>query len=148
MHTHPHAPREPLSRISITMPRSLLRKMDALAESCGQKNRSQALAGMVRALLVEHESEAGQGEAVGTITLVYDHHRSRLQETLTHIQHEHGREIISGLHVHLDHNNCLEVLVVRGGAARLRRLADRLATVRGVKHGKLTLTTSGRNLPV
>ena len=145
-HQHRHAPREPLSRFSATMPRGLLRQLDAMAKSRGQANRSQAIAEMVRDRLVEHDAEKSTGQVVGTITLVYDHHHHHLQEALTHIQHDHCHEIISTLHVHMDHDNCLEVLVVRGRAGQLRHLADHLITTRGVKHGKLTVTTTGRGL--
>lgn len=146
MHAHPHGPRDPLTRFSVSMPRSLLQKLDAMAKARGQHNRSQTIAELVRGGIVEHETATGKGIVVGTITLVYDHHRHHLQEALTHIQHDHCREIISTLHVHMDHHNCLEVLVVRGQAENLRRLADQLLTTRGVKHGKLTVTTSGQNL--
>ena len=81
------------------------------------------------------------------MTLVYDHHSHHVQESLTHLQHDHCAEIISTLHVHLDHHNCLEVLVMRGRISRLRKIADRLIGAKGVKHGKLTLTTAGTDLP-
>jgi CopG family nickel-responsive transcriptional regulator len=79
--------------------------------------------------------------------LVYDHHHSHVQETLTEMQHHYLETIISSLHVHLDHQHCLEVLVVRGKASLVREMADHLVAARGVKHGKLTLTTSGKDLP-
>jgi CopG family transcriptional regulator, nickel-responsive regulator len=113
----------------------------------GYRNRSLAISDMIRDQLVSHQEETGEGEAVGTITLVYDHHRSQVQQKLTDLQHEHLETIVSTLHVHLDHHDCLEVLVVRGSAPVLRRVADHLIAARGVKHGKLTLTSSGRNLP-
>jgi len=87
---------------------------------------------------VEHQQEFGSKEIAGTITLVYDHHKHGLQEALTDFQHDHHDSIVSSLHVHLDHHNCLEVLVVRGPAADIRRMADRLIGAKGVKHGKLT----------
>ncbi len=83
----------------------------------------------------------------GTITLVYNHHRPRVQETLTDLQHRYLDTIISTLHVHLDHDNCLEVLVVRGKGSIVRTVADHLIAVRGVKHGRLTMTTTGKDLP-
>jgi CopG family nickel-responsive transcriptional regulator len=83
---------------------------------------------------------------VGTVTLVYDHHVRLLSEKLTDIQHDHHRSILSTLHVHLDHDHCLEVLVVRGKAADVRRIADALISAKGVKHGRLTITTSGMDL--
>jgi len=83
----------------------------------------------------------------GTITIVYNHHRPHVQETLTDLQHKHLDTIVSTLHVHLDHDNCLEVLVVRGKGAVIRSVADHLIAVRGVKHGRLTMTTTGKDLP-
>jgi CopG family nickel-responsive transcriptional regulator len=84
---------------------------------------------------------------LGTVTLVYDHHVADLQERLTEIQHREGGLVISALHVHLDRHRCLEVLVVKGGAAKIRALADRLIGARGVKHGKLTLAAAGKEFP-
>jgi len=84
---------------------------------------------------------------VGTVTLVYDHHKPHVQETLTELQHDHLHTIISALHVHLDHHNCLEVLVVRGKASALQALADRVIGAKGVKHGKLAITSTGKELP-
>lgn len=110
-------------------------------------NRSQAVADMIRSQLVEHRQRSGDEEIAGTITLVYDHHKQHVQATLTDIQHDHHEVIISTLHVHLDHDNCLEVLVVRGRAGLIRRIADELIAAKGVKHGKLTVTSSGKDLP-
>jgi len=134
---------DPLARFSISMDAGLARKLDALAKAKGYANRSQAVCDMVRAALVEHAGERGKHEIAGTITLVYDHHKRDLQSTLTDIQHDHEGLIISTLHVHLDHHNCLEVLAVRGKADAVRRIADRLIAVKGVIHGKLTVTTTG-----
>jgi CopG family nickel-responsive transcriptional regulator len=102
---------------------------------------------MVRDHLVEHRQETTDGEVAGTITLVFDHHRSHVQKTLTKLQHKQVTTIISTLHVHLDHDNCLEILVVRGRASIVRSIAYHLIAVSGVKHGKLVLTTSGKDLP-
>ena len=112
----------------------------------GYKNRSLAISDMVRDQLVEHQQELTDSEVAGTI-LVYDHHRPHVQETLTDLQHKQMATIISTLHVHLDYDNCLEVLVVRRKASIVRSVADHLIAVRGVKHGKLMLTTSGRSVP-
>ena len=125
------------------MPASLARQLDAMVKSKGYANRSQAVADLVRASLVDHLSQIGDHEIAGTITLVYDHHQRNIQRLLTEIQHDHGGLIISALHVHLDHHNCMEVLAVRGPADAIRHLADRLVTAKGVKQGKLTVTTTG-----
>jgi CopG family nickel-responsive transcriptional regulator len=113
----------------------------------GHQNRSLAISEMIRGQLIEHHRELRDSEVVGTITLVYDHHRPQIQKRLTDLQHKYLHTIISTLHVHLDHDNCLEVLVVRGRTSHVRRVANSLIAAKGVKHGKLTLTTTGRDLP-
>jgi CopG family nickel-responsive transcriptional regulator len=95
---------------------------------------------------VEHRAQAGAHEIAGTITLVYDHHRRNIQALLTGLQHDHGDLIVATLHVHLGHHECMEVLAVRGRADAVKRLADRLTAAKGVTHGKLTVTTTGREL--
>jgi CopG family nickel-responsive transcriptional regulator len=135
-----------LSRFSVSMSRVLARRLDAMAKAKGYANRSQAVADMVRAHLVEHRAQAGTQEIAGTITLVYDHHRRNIQALLTGLQHDHGDLIVATLHVHLSHHDCMEVLAVRGRADAVRRLADRLIAAKGVSHGKLTVTTTGGDL--
>ena len=139
---------EQVSRFSVSLPPRLLGQLDGMTKEKGYENRSQAIADMIRAQLVEHRQKSGTAEIAGTITLVYDHHKQHVQATLTDIQHDHHNVIISTLHVHLDHDNCLEVLVVRGRADVIRKIADELTTAKGVKHGKLTVTTTGHDLPV
>jgi CopG family nickel-responsive transcriptional regulator len=112
----------------------------------GYDNRSLAIADMVRDNLIEHQQELGDGEVAGTVTLIYDHHKSQVQKTLTDIQHDSGSLIISTMHVHLDHHNCLEVLVVRGQSSAIKRIADRMIGAKGVKHGKLSITSTGKDL--
>ena len=132
-----------LSRFSISMPSELVSQLDAMSKDRGFASRSQAVADIVRDRLVEHYGQAGKCEIVGTVTLVYDHHKRNVQEKLTAIQHGHQDLIIATLHVHLDHHNCLEILAVRGLADVVKKVADSLIAVKGVKHGKLTLTASG-----
>lgn len=139
--------KETVARLSISLPPSLLRQLDAMVREKSYTNRSLAIADMIRAHLVEHRQQFGSEEIAGTITLVYDHHRPHVQATLTDIQHDHHALIVSTLHVHLDHHNCLEVLVVRGKAGLIKRIADELIAAKGVKHGKLTVTTTGKDLP-
>jgi CopG family transcriptional regulator, nickel-responsive regulator len=136
------------ARFTVSMAPQLLRQLDQMIRDKGYDNRSQAIADMARNELVEHQQKSGTEEIAGTITLVYDHHKQNVQAVLTEIQHDQHEAIISTMHVHLDHNNCLEVLVVRGRAAVVRKIADALIAAKGVKHGKLTVTTSGRGLPV
>ena len=138
---------EQAARISVSLPPKLVRDLDQMTREKGYDNRSLAVADMIRAHLVEHRQNFGDEEIAGTITLVYDHHKQHVQATLTEIQHDHHEVIISSLHVHLDHHNCLEVLAVRGKAGLIKKIADSLIAARGVKHGKLTLTTTGKGLP-
>lgn len=138
---------EPVSRFSVSLPPSLLRQLDEMAHDKGYHNRSLAIADMIRDRLVEHRQKSGHSEMVGTITLVYDHHKPHLQASLTDIQHDYHHLILSTVHIHLDHHNCLEVLLVRGKAHLIRKIADELISAKGVKHGKLTVTTTGQDLP-
>ena len=107
---------------------------------------AKAIHDLIRDELVEKTWESPDSYVVGTVTLVYDHHVRMLNEKLTDIQHDFHRLILSTLHVHLDHDLCLEVLVVRGKSADVRKVADTLISTKGVKHGRLTITTSGVEL--
>ena len=131
------------ARLSLSLPNALAAELDQLVAEKGAASRSALVADLVRAEVVEHRSRRGKQEIAGTITLVYDHHARNLQARLTDIQHDSEGLIVSVMHVHLGHHDCLEVLVVRGAADKVRNLADQLAAVRGVKHGKLTITTTG-----
>lgn len=132
-------------RFGVSMDSSLLERFDQHIEQRGYGNRSEAIRDLVRETLVREEWEGGD-EVVGTITLVYDHHVRELSDKLTDIQHDHFNSVLSSLHIHLDHHNCLEVIVVRDGAAKVQKFADRLIGTRGVKHGKLSATTKGLKL--
>ena len=138
---------ELVERFTVSVPGELLRQFDEMVNQKGYQNRSLAIADQMRDSLVEHRQNLGNQEIAGTITLVYDHHKQNVQATLTDIQHDHHEVIISTLHVHLDHHNCLEVLVVRGKAGTIKKIADELIAAKGVKHGKLTVTSSGKDLP-
>lgn len=102
---------------------------------------------IIRNVLVEEEWRSGDNEVAGTVTLVYDHHVTGLASILNELQHEHHLAIVSTLHVHLDEHNCLEVLVLRCKSGEARRIAEKLISVKGVKHGKLTLASTGKSLP-
>jgi len=133
-------------RFGISIDDKLLESFDRLIEQKGYMNRSEAIRDLIRRDLVEMQWEAGEEETVGTVTLVYNHHVRDLSEKLTEQQHSHHDQIISALHVHLDAHNCLEVLVVRGKARDVKKIADELIGVKGVKHGKLVMTTTGEEL--
>ena len=135
--------KEIATRFSVSLAPSLLDQLDEMAAEKGYDNRSLAIADMIRAQLVEHRQKMDSGEIAGTITLVYDHHKPHLQETLTSIQHDHHDAILSTVHVHLDHHNCLEVLILKGKAAAVHKMADALISTKGVMHGRLTITSPG-----
>jgi CopG family nickel-responsive transcriptional regulator len=139
-------PMSGLSRIGVAIDGDLLDKFDRLISQRGYTNRSEAFRDLIRDELVERTWESPDSHVVGTVTLVYDHHVRLLNEKLTSIQHDYHRAILSTLHVHLDHDNCLEVLVVRGRAEEVRKVADALISTKGVKHGRLSITTSGAEL--
>jgi len=135
-----------LTRFSLSMPAELARQLDAMVRAKGYANRSQAVADLVRNRLVECHAEAGNQMIAGTITLVYDHHKHNIQGLLTDIQHDHADVLIATMHIHLDHHNCMEVLAVRGAVNAVRQVADQLIAAKGVKHGRLTVTTTGESL--
>jgi CopG family nickel-responsive transcriptional regulator len=135
-----------LSRIGVAIDSDLLDKFDSLIGQRGYTNRSEAFRDLIRDELVEKTWESPESLVVGTVTLVYDHHVRLLSEKLTGIQHDFHHSILSTLHIHLDHDNCLEVLVVRGRSAEVRKVADVLISTKGVKHGRLTITTTGAEM--
>src|SRR5574340_890486 len=135
-----------LSRIGVAIDSELLEQFDRLITERGYTNRSEAFRDLIRNQLVEKTWASPDSFVVGTVTLVYDHHVRLLNEKLTDLQHDHHESILSTLHVHLDHNNCLEVLVVRGRASEVEHIAGALISTKGVKHGRLTITTTGVEL--
>ena len=135
-----------LMRFGVSIDSQLIKKFDALVARKGNATRSEAIRDMIRDSLVEQEWEAEDRETVGTITIVYNHHTRELEHALTDMQHKSFHQVVSTLHVHLDAHNCLEVLVVKGMSREIRKIADRLIGTRGVKHGKLTTTTTGKEL--
>jgi CopG family nickel-responsive transcriptional regulator len=135
-----------LSRIGVAIDSVLLQKFDKLIGRRGYTNRSEAFRDLIREELVEEAWQSPAAQVVGTVTLVYDHHVRLLSEKLTAIQHDYHHSILSTLHVHLDHDHCLEVLVVRGKSPVVRKVADMLISAKGVKHGRLTITTTGKEL--
>ncbi len=134
-----------LKRFSISLDELLLAKFDDFIRLRAYSNRSEAIRDLIRKALVKEAWEADR-EVVGVITLVYDHHRALLQEKITDLQHELHHHIISSMHVHMDHDNCLEVIVVRGKAQQIQSLAERLCALRGVKDGNLSMSSTGGHL--
>src|SRR6185295_6375241 len=134
-----------LVRFGVSLDHRLLEEFDDLIARKEYATRSEAIRDLLRDSLVGQQWNETQ-ETVGTITMVYDHHVRSLTDKLVETQHRFTHTILSGMHVHLDHDHCLEVLVVRGKGREVKKLADLLIGTKGVKHGKFTMTTTGRGL--
>ena len=129
-----------LIRFGVSLEEDLLTAFDAWRERRASPSRSEAIRDLIRAALVEETTAKGEAQAVGTLSLVYNHHHSDLAQRLTELQHDVHDLIVTTLHIHLDHDNCLEVLVLRGRSAEISGLAQRILAVKGVKHGQLALS--------
>ena len=135
----------PLVRFGVSLEKPLLERFDALIRERQYTNRSEALRDLIRRELVQREWQEGQ-EVAGAITLIYDHHKRDVLAKVTDIQHGFQGVIISTQHIHLDHDNCLEIVAARGKAAEVQRLADALTSVRGVRHGTLNMSSTGKEV--
>lgn len=133
-----------LKRFSVSLEDALLDDFDEYIKRRQYTNRSEAIRDLIRQVFIKEEWGT-DGEVMGVITLVYDHHQFQIQERITEIQHDLHHLIVSTTHVHMDHHNCLEVLIVRGKAATVRDLADKLIALRGVKNGHLATTSTGKS---
>ena len=137
---------EKITRFGVSIDSSLLDKFNILIRKMGYKSRSEAFRDLIREKLVAEEWKAQDKKAVGVVTLVYSHDTRDLTETLNRIQHQHLSLIVSSTHIHLDHHNCLEVVVLRGKGKDIKKIADELLATRNVKHGKLIATTTGKDI--
>ncbi|HEU4685509.1 MAG TPA: nickel-responsive transcriptional regulator NikR [Nitrospira sp.] len=134
-----------LVRFGVSLDQHLLDDFDALIRRKKYTTRSEALRDLIRDNLVDQQWQEDV-ETVGTVTFVYDHHVRDLTRKLIHLQHDFQGQILAGMHVHLDHHHCLEVLIVKGKGSQIKKVADALVSVKGVKHGKLTMATTGKGL--
>jgi len=135
-----------LTRIGIALDSELLQRFDRSIEKSGYTNRSEAFRDLIRDRLVRERTAEPGATVVGTITLIYDHHAHGIGEKLTEAQHENHDLVVSTMHAHLDHDSCLEVLMVHGTAARVGEFADRLIGLKGVQHGRLVMTVPAQAL--
>lgn len=134
-----------LARFSVAMPEDLLMRFDGFVARRGlAKNRSEVVRDLVREALIAEEAEMPGTEVMGTLTIVFNHHSHDVQEKLHHVQHAHYTEVVSTTHVHLDEDNCLEVIILRGEATDVRDIADVILGTKGVKNGGLVVTTTGQ----
>ena len=130
-----------LVRFSVAMPEDLLIDFDELVARRGlAKNRSEVVRDLVREALIEAQCDTPAAQVMGTLTIVFNHHASDLQEKLDHIQHDHFGSVVSTMHVHVDEHNCLEVIVLKGYIEDVRKISDLILGTKGVAHGKLVVT--------
>lgn len=134
-----------LSRFGVSLENNLLKSLDLLMRQKGYTNRSEYIRDLVRNDLVQKAWASGS-EVAGAIILVYDHHQRELATVLTDIQHDYHELIVSGQHIHLDHHNCLEIIAVKGQPKKIEELSNRLRAAKGVKHGTLSVTSTGSEL--
>ena len=129
-----------VERVGISFEPELLNSFDQLIRKKGYTNRSEAIRDLVRKALVEEQVRAGNGEVIGTLTYIYNHHEGDVNRRLMNLQHDHHTEILFTSHVHMSHEMCLEVLIVKGKAGNVTRLTDNIKAIKGVKHGEMVIT--------
>jgi CopG family nickel-responsive transcriptional regulator len=135
-----------LVRLSISLERPLLKQLEALVKRSRYANRSEFIRDLVRQRLVEQQWSDSRQDVVGTITMVYDHHTRQLTDKLVDIQHDYHDHILASTHVHLSHDLCAEMIMIRGSAPRIRQITDRLRQQRGVLHAELAMSSTGERL--
>ena len=134
-----------LIRLSISLEKPLCEKLDKMVKTSGYSNRSEYIRDLIRDRMVSEQWEKSE-EVLGTITLIYNHHQRELSEKITDIQHDHHEQVLASTHIHLSHEICAEMIMVKGAAENISRLADILRQQRGVLHSGLTMSSSGREL--
>jgi CopG family transcriptional regulator, nickel-responsive regulator len=134
-----------LIRTGVSIDRDLLGRFDEAIAKKGYQNRSEAIRDLIRDHLVAEEIDENK-VVVGALTIVYDHHRPNLTQKLLEAQHSASGKVLAATHVHLDHHNCLEIIIMKGRGGELKDLANRILSLRGVKHGRLVVTTTGKDL--
>jgi CopG family nickel-responsive transcriptional regulator len=132
-----------LIRFGVSLDKRLLSRFDEKNKKVGYQSRSEAIRDLIRNDLIHEEWTDCQEETMGVFSLVYDHHYKDLHEKLNSIQHKHVKVIVSSTHIHMDHCNCLEVIILRGKSQEIKLISDELSSAKGVKHGKLIMTTTG-----
>jgi len=131
---------EKITRFGVSIEPELLKKFDRIIKKKGYANRSEAIRDIIRKDLITDINEDPNSESIGTLTMIYDHHTGNLTNNLLDIQHDHTKEILSTTHIHVDHYNCLEVLVLKGKTGKIQKLADNIKALKGIKHGELVIT--------
>lgn len=131
---------EKITRFGVSIKPGLLDKFDKIIKKKGYNNRSEAIRDIIRKSIIKEDTIELNSEAIGTLTMIYDHHEGTLTNKLLDLQHEHHNEILSTTHIHVDHHNCLEVLVLKGKTGEIKKLADNIKALKGIKHGELVIT--------
>ena len=133
---------EKITRFGVSIEPNLLKKFDKQIKKEGYKNRSEAIRDMIRKNIIQEKQKDPDAKAIGTLTMIYDHHMGNLTNRLLDLQHDHTKEILTTTHIHIDHHNCLEVLVLKGKTGNIQKLADNIKALKGIKHGELVITKS------
>jgi len=133
---------EKITRFGVSIEPELLKKFDKIIKKEGYSNRSEAIRDLVRKNLIMEKNKDPNANAIGTLTMIYDHHTGNLTNRLLNLQHDHHSEILTTTHIHIDHHNCLEVLVLKGKIGSIQKLADNIKALKGIKHGELVITKS------
>ncbi len=133
---------EKITRFGVSIEPDLLKKFDKMIKKEGYENRSEAIRDLIRAGLIDEKSKNPDENVIGTLTMIYDHHTGNLTNKLLGLQHNHHTEILSTTHIHVDHHNCLEVLVLKGKSGKVQKLADSIKALKGIKYGELVITKS------
>ena len=133
---------EKIMRFGVSIEPDLLKKFDRMIKKEGYENRSEAIRDLIRRNLIDEKSKNPDENVIGTLTMIYDHHTGNLTNKLLGLQHNHHSEILSTTHIHVDHHNCLEVLVLKGKSGRVQKLANSIKALKGIKHGELVITKS------
>ena len=131
---------EKITRFGVSIAPNLLKKFDKVIKKKGYTNRSEAIRDVIRKNLITEKNKNPNTKSIGTLTIIYDHHAGNLTDKLLDLQHEHINEIMSTTHIHIDHHNCLEVLVLKGLTGKIQKLADKIKSLKGIKHGELMMT--------
>ncbi|MFW5959837.1 MAG: nickel-responsive transcriptional regulator NikR [Chitinivibrionales bacterium] len=134
------------TRFGVSLPDNLLERFDRDIENKGYANRSEAIRDLIRRELVETEWKDSSRDTAAAVVIVYDHQESKITQDLTEKQHRHHNEVVSTMHVHLDHDNCMEVVLLRGKASDVKEIGDQLISAKHVKIGKFVPATTGQGI--
>ena len=133
---------EKITRFGVSIEPILLKKFDKVIKKKGYTNRSEAIRDLIRKNLINEMNLNLKVKSIATLTILYDHHMGSLTDKLLDLQHKHTGEILVSSHVHIDHNNCLEVIVLKGLTLHIKELSDEIKSLKGIKHGELVITNS------